>query len=73
MASKIEISCENEACDLTGNIELNININVLDVGGKISVSQPCPKCGGKLGAAGGRYERDPSGILKRIGDYSGKV
>ena len=65
--SKVTVSCNK--CGLTGTIELDMPINELNVGGEINHNQPCPKCGGKFSAPGGRYKRDDAGLLVRIGDY----
>lgn len=67
MSTTIQIKCDT--CGATGTIDLDVNISTLNVAGEINVNQPCPVCGGKLCAPGGKYEKGENDILVRVGDY----
>lgn len=65
MGSKVTVTCEG--CGITGTIEFPASMTLNT--GAITCEQPCPKCGGKFSAPGGKYETDENGVLQRVGDY----
>lgn len=70
MTTKISVTCENgHSCILTME---EINIQQIDVGGQINSDEKCPICNESVSAPSGRYVRDDSGLLVRVGDYEGQ-
>jgi hypothetical protein len=68
MPTDIDITCEK--CGEQGVITIDPDVNELSASDKIEIEDPCPQCGGKLSAPGGRYKRDNEGKLVRVGDFA---
>lgn len=66
MTTKIRLVCAT--CNSVGTITLDKEYARVDIGGSIDVDLPCPGCGERVSAPGGRYERDDGGYLVRTGD-----
>lgn len=67
MGSKLNIKCEK--CGFTGNVELPMTGGTINAKEGISISNPCPNCGGQLSAPGGKYESGDDGFMHRVGDF----
>jgi hypothetical protein len=66
MGTKIKFNCEGCGIEVSTEFPGNLSLDTPE----ITPKQPCPKCGGKLSAPGGRYETDENGLLQRVGDCS---
>lgn len=64
MGTTIKFSCEG--CGLEASTEIPGQLSLDSP--TITHKQPCPTCGGKLSAPGGKYETDENGVLQRVGD-----
>lgn len=67
VTTSLKLNCE--ACGREATLMLKLN--VLDVlADRISVTNPCPTCGGQLSCRGGYYRKNAQNMLTRIADFS---
>lgn len=63
MSTTLQMTCENGHAATFVLDKVNIT-SMSSV--EISGDDPCPVCGGRLTAAGGRFERNADGLLDRV-------
>jgi hypothetical protein len=56
-------------CGATGTSETEQDMGTLNARKGISLSAPCPACGHELSLPPGKYVRDGSDMMVRVGDY----
>ncbi|WP_143522385.1 hypothetical protein [Pseudomonas sp. 2822-17] len=66
MATTIKFNCEKCGIEASTEVPGKLTLDAPE----ITHEQPCPKCGGKLSAPGGKYETDENNVLQRVGDCS---
>ena len=67
MSCTFKFTCSR--CGAIGTSEVEQDMGTLNVRGKINLSSPCPVCGHDISLPSGKYVRDDSDMMVRVGDY----